>query len=134
VEYIAWVKGLDREAVRTVAQVSLESVNLSERADDRLAALSGGMIRRVGIAQALATGANLLLLDEPTVGLDPLQRAELRGVLRRIGESRTLLEQDVPQVVGDGAKLGTAQVAEHGHVRRQQQQAEQPPTLPRFGE
>src|SRR5690606_24782458 len=90
VEYIAWVKGLDREAVRTVAQASLESVNLSERADDRLAALSGGMIRRVGIAQALATGANLLLLDEPTVGLDPLQRAELRGVLRRIGESRTL--------------------------------------------
>lgn len=121
VEYIAWVKGLDREAVRTVAQVSLESVNLSERADDRLAALSGGMIRRVGIAQALATGANLLLLDEPTVGLDPLQRAELRGVLRRIGESRTLLvstnlmadidETDTILVLADGqaAFCGQAQ-------------------------
>lgn len=121
VEYIAWVKGVDREALRTAAQASLELVNLGERADDRLAALSGGMIRRVGIAQALATGANLLLLDEPTVGLDPLQRAELRGVLRRIGESRTLLvstnlmadidETDTILVLADGqaAFCGQAQ-------------------------
>ncbi len=66
-------------------QRAVERVGLAEKADTKLRTLSGGMLRRAGIAQAIVHEPRFLLLDEPTVGLDPAQRVGFRDLLRDIG-------------------------------------------------
>jgi len=116
VEYMAWVRGASRRLVAARASEALASVGMESREDDRIGALSGGMVRRVGIAQAVTSDASLLLLDEPTSGLDPVQRAEVRRWFERLAEGRTVvvsthLLDDVPgdearlAVIGDGGAL-----------------------------
>jgi ABC-2 type transport system ATP-binding protein len=61
------------------------------RARAKLRTLSGGMLRRVGIAQAIVNDPELVLLDEPTAGLDPEQRVQFRALLRAIGEQATVV-------------------------------------------
>lgn len=82
--HAAWARQLpcrDRaEAVRR----ALAAVGLEDRARSRIRTLSGGMKRRLGIAQAIIHRPTLVLLDEPTAGLDPRQRIELRALIRRI--------------------------------------------------
>lgn len=85
VEYVIWVRGMPRAQIREAAGAALQRTHLAERGDERISRLSGGMMRRVGIAQAIAGAPRVLLLDEPSVGLDPLQRAELRRTLRQLG-------------------------------------------------
>lgn len=84
---------------------ALAAVDLTDRASARLGTLSGGMRQRVAIAQALLTEPQVLLLDEPTTGLDPHQRAELRALVQRLGERRAVLlathiVEDVEYVAG----------------------------------
>jgi ABC-2 type transport system ATP-binding protein len=67
---------------------AIERVGLEDRARAKLGTLSGGMLRRAGIAQAIVNDPDLLLLDEPTARLDPEQRVGFRTVLREIGQSR----------------------------------------------
>ena len=69
----------------------LREVGLADQARTRIGALSGGMVRRVGIAQALLGRPGLLLLDEPAAGLDPEQRLHLRDRLSRVGEAATVV-------------------------------------------
>ncbi|WP_438872736.1 ATP-binding cassette domain-containing protein [Paractinoplanes pyxinae] len=85
VEYMAWLREMPKAAVPGAVQRAVERVGLTSRADSRLKTLSGGMLRRVGIAQAIVNDPDLLLLDEPTVGLDPEQRVEFRTLLRELG-------------------------------------------------
>lgn len=92
VAYAGWLKGMPRAAAWREALPALQRVDLHADADRPTAQLSGGQQRRVGLAQLLVHDADLLLLDEPTVGLDPSQRARFRDVLRA-------LAQDVPVVV-----------------------------------
>ena len=66
---------------------ALESVGLADLVDRSTSELSGGQLRRVGLAQTLVHDAQVILLDEPTVGLDPAQRARFRGVLAALPES-----------------------------------------------
>jgi ABC-2 type transport system ATP-binding protein len=80
-EYAAWVAGLDRAEARTIAAESLELVKLSGKAKTRATDLSGGQLRRLGLAQALLRRAPVLLLDEPTAGLDPAQALNFRHLL-----------------------------------------------------
>jgi ABC-2 type transport system ATP-binding protein len=73
------------------AQDTLEQVNLSDRANSYIANFSKGMRQRVGLAQALIHRPEVLILDEPTIGLDPAQVVEIRHVIREIGKDRTVL-------------------------------------------
>jgi len=70
---------------------TLEMVNLEERADSFIGTFSKGMRQRVGLAQALLHRPEVIILDEPTIGLDPAQVVEIRNMIREIGKDRTVL-------------------------------------------
>ncbi|MFI7028486.1 ABC transporter ATP-binding protein [Microbispora rosea] len=91
-DYVAILKEMTdrRERHREVTRV-LAEVGLADRARTKVRKLSGGMRQRLALAQALLDGPDLLVLDEPTVGLDPEQRLRLRALVSRLGESRTVL-------------------------------------------
>ena len=84
VHYAAWVAGHSDGRARERASQALELVRLDERAAQRTSELSGGQLRRLGLAQAWARGGDVLLLDEPTAGLDPAQTLNFRAVLPRL--------------------------------------------------
>ena len=89
--YIARLKGLGRAAARQKTAELLELVGLTDRRKRRLGGFSGGERQRVGIAQALLNEPQVLILDEPTAGLDPQERIRFRGLLNRLGKDRLVL-------------------------------------------
>ena len=90
-EYLAAMKGLPKSlAHRRVAEV-LEIVNLEQVADRKLPTYSGGMKQRIGIAQALLNDPELLIVDEPTAGLDPAERVRFRTLLASLTHNRIVL-------------------------------------------
>jgi ABC-2 type transport system ATP-binding protein len=91
VEYMAWLKEVPGPDVPGAVQRAIERVELADRAGDRMKTLSGGMLRRAGIAQAIVNDPEILLLDEPTVGLDPEQRVAFRSLLRELGGDTCVL-------------------------------------------
>ncbi|MFE2561015.1 ABC transporter ATP-binding protein [Streptomyces sp. NPDC059352] len=84
VAYVAWLKGESRAGAWERAAAVLDQVGLAEQSGQKTAKLSGGQLRRVGIACALAHDARVILLDEPTAGLDPHQRTVFRDVVREV--------------------------------------------------
>ena len=83
----AWLKGVERRERRTAVDAALEQANLAELADHVARRLSGGQQRRLCFAQAVVHRPRVLLLDEPTVGLDPAQREGLRAVLAAVDDT-----------------------------------------------
>ena len=99
VEYFALLKDMPPGQVPRAVAVAVEQVGLGDRARAKLRTLSGGMLRRAGIAQAIVNEPELLLLDEPTAGLDPEQRVAFRALLRDLGERATVIVS--PHLVED---------------------------------
>ena len=91
IEYFALLKDMPAARVPGAVAATVERVELGGKARAKLRTLSGGMLRRVGIAQAIVNEPELLLLDEPTAGLDPEQRVQFRGLLRDIGQRATVV-------------------------------------------
>ncbi|GAA2632041.1 ATP-binding cassette domain-containing protein [Paractinoplanes durhamensis] len=91
VEYMAWLKEMPKAEIPGAVQRSIDRVGLAAKAGARMKTLSGGMLRRAGIAQAIVNDPAVLLLDEPTVGLDPEQRLDFRELLRDIGVDSCVL-------------------------------------------
>jgi ABC-type transport system involved in cytochrome c biogenesis ATPase subunit len=90
-EYLAAIKGLDGPSTRRRIGELLEVVNLAEAARRPLGGYSGGMKQRVGIAQALLNDPGLLIVDEPTVGLDPEERVRFRNLLSDLSGERIVI-------------------------------------------
>jgi ABC-2 type transport system ATP-binding protein len=91
VEYFALLKEVPSARVPAAVATAVERVDLGGKATVKLRTLSGGMLRRVGIAQAIVNEPELLLLDEPTAGLDPEQRVHFRALLRGLGQQATVV-------------------------------------------
>lgn len=80
-EYLATLKKIPKQAQKSEIERCVELVNLSDRLRSRISTLSGGMIRRLGIAQALLGNPEVVLFDEPTAGLDPEERVRFKNVV-----------------------------------------------------
>jgi len=90
-EYMAAIKGLDAKSTRRRIDELLLVVNLKDAAKRPLGGYSGGMKQRVGIAQALLNDPQLLIVDEPTVGLDPEERVRFRNLLSDLSGQRVVI-------------------------------------------
>lgn len=98
-DYLGVLSGMSKARRRENIQMLLARVNLTEQRHKRIKALSGGMKRRLGIAQALLHNPRVLIIDEPTAGLDPEERIRLRNLLCEIAENRIVLLST--HIVGD---------------------------------
>jgi ABC-2 type transport system ATP-binding protein len=91
VAYAGWLKGMARREAWDAAEEALDRVGLVKKADQPASALSGGQLRRVGVAQTLVHSSRLVLMDEPTAGLDPAQRGTFRKVVEQLSETADLV-------------------------------------------
>jgi ABC-2 type transport system ATP-binding protein len=118
-EYFALLKEMPPERVHLAVAAAVEQVGLGDKAKAKLRTLSGGMLRRVAIAQAIVNEPELLLLDEPTAGLDPEQRVAFRALLRDLGQRATVivsthLVEDVGAACARVALMDQGKIVFHG--------------------
>ncbi|BCJ44152.1 ABC transporter ATP-binding protein [Actinoplanes ianthinogenes] len=119
-DYIALLKGIDdKGARRRQIDLLLDRVGLSDQANRRIGGYSGGMKRRIGIAQTLLGDPRLIIVDEPTSGLDPEERMRFRTLLASLGGDRTVLLSthilaDVAQSCPQVAVLNTGRLVYFG--------------------
>ena len=89
--YIASLKGIRPVVAKKRVKELLEQVGLSKAANKKMKKLSGGMKRRVGIAQAILNNPKILILDEPTAGLDPTERVRFRNMISELSKERIVI-------------------------------------------
>jgi ABC-2 type transport system ATP-binding protein len=114
--YLAAVKGLSARSAKGRIDELLELVNLTHAAKRALGGYSGGMLRRVGIAQALLGDPRVIIVDEPTAGLDPEERVRFRNLLSDLAAERVVLLST--HIVGDVESVASRiAVVKGGRIR-----------------
>jgi ABC-2 type transport system ATP-binding protein len=119
VAYFALLKEVPAARIPASVAEAVARVGLAGKAKSKLRALSGGMLRRAGVAQAIVNEPALLLLDEPTAGLDPEQRVAFRALLRDLGQRATIvvsthLVEDVGTACTQVALMDQGKIVFHG--------------------
>ncbi|MDE5699926.1 MAG: ABC transporter ATP-binding protein [Lachnospiraceae bacterium] len=89
--YIAALKAIEPDTAKERIEQLLETVGLTEERNKKLKTFSGGMLRRIGIAQALLNEPEILIMDEPTAGLDPRERVRFRNIISALGKDRIVI-------------------------------------------
>lgn len=122
-EYVAALKGLTRQDTKRKLDELLEKLTLTEIQKKKITKLSGGMKRRVGIAQALLNDPQVLVLDEPTSGLDPGERVRFRNLLSELAQDRIVListhiVSDIEYIATQNAVMKDGQIIAVGTIEK----------------
>jgi ABC-2 type transport system ATP-binding protein len=126
--HIAVLKGVQDQR-DTLIQNVLRQVNLEEHQDKKIGSLSGGMVRRLGIAQAILGNPQIIVVDEPTAGLDPEERIRFRNILQTLGRSKIIIisshiVEDIETVCEQAAILMRGKILLQGSIQELRQLAE----------
>ncbi|MBP5353733.1 MAG: ATP-binding cassette domain-containing protein [Lachnospiraceae bacterium] len=113
--YIAALKGIDKKSVAEDVERTIHAVNLWDAREDTIGTYSGGMRQRALLAQAILGNPQIVVMDEPTVGLDPKERVNFRELVASIAEERTVII--ATHIVSDLEKLASEIIfLSHGHI------------------
>ncbi|WP_277935460.1 ABC transporter ATP-binding protein [Parablautia muri] len=120
-EYMGTLKGISKEKLKTRIPEVLEFVNLSDVADKKVKTFSGGMKRRIGIAQAIINEPKILILDEPTAGLDPKERIRFSNIISDMGKDKVVLlsthiVSDIEAIANELLVVKKGKIVETGNV------------------
>lgn len=120
-EYMGVLKGIPKEKLKPRIEEVLEFVNLSDVAGKKVKTFSGGMKRRIGIAQAIINEPEILILDEPTAGLDPKERIRFSNIISDMGKDKIVLlsthiVSDIEAIASELVVMKKGEVLETGKV------------------
>ena len=117
--YIASIKGIQQKEAKRRVKILIAKVGLEKVANRKMKKLSGGMQRRAGIAQAMLNNPRVLILDEPTAGLDPNERVRFRNLISELAEDRLVLlsthiVSDVEYIANEILLMKDGRILQHG--------------------